>query len=301
MKISRPRRASSSRNRLRAATLAVTAAALSVVSDARAEDKADVELRHDLAVDIPVTIGLGGGLLAYTLLLRDDVVPSTCTWCDGARPGGVNGFDSFFRDALVRRDTGPATITSHVVAYGAGPLATAALLSVAGADEGRSKNAPTDVLLMAEATLAALSLGEVVKGAASRERPNVHAEPDEARHAEIAAQVGANASFPSGHTLAVFAMTGSAGMIATMRGYRLAPLIWIAGSVLGVTAAYLRVAADQHYVTDTLAGAALGVAVGAGVPWLFHRPRKEPSLLDRASISTQPVLSGRVVSVSLAF
>jgi hypothetical protein len=31
-----------------------------------------------------------------------------------------------------------------------------------------------------------------------------------------------------------------------------------------------RIAADRHYFTDSLAGAALGYAAGYGLPWLLH-------------------------------
>ncbi len=262
----------------------------------------DVELRHDLWIDVPVTFGLGLGLLGYSFV-RDDVVATSCHWCENPRPDGVNAVDTFFRDALVRGDTNPARLTSHVVSYGVAPVTAAVLLSVAAADNGTLKHAPVDLLLTAEASLTAMSVLEVVKATVSRERPNVHAELDEQKREQLIADGGAFASFASGHTLSVFAITASAGTIASMRGYRIAPLIWIAGSMLGVTAAYLRIAADQHYFTDTLGGAALGVGIGAGVPWLFHRPRSAPRWIDGATLSTQPAPSGsgRVVSLSVAF
>lgn len=283
--------------------VAIVLGAVFQAGEAGADESAagpDVELRHDLRVDIPVTVGLAGGLVAYSFV-RDDIVSTSCHWCENPRPDGVNAVDTFFRDSLVRRDTNPARLASHIVSYGVAPLGTAVLLSVAAADNGTLKHAPIDLLLVAESTLTAMSVLEVVKAAASRERPNVHAEPDEDKRAQLIADGGAFASFASGHTLSVFAITASAGTIASMRGYRLAPLIWIAGSMLGVTAAYLRVAADQHYFTDTLGGAALGVGIGAGVPLLFHRPTGTPRWMDRATLTTQPVPSGRVVSLSVAF
>lgn len=283
-----------------AGALCATIVATPAAADEPTAVGPDVELRHDLRVDIPVTIGLAGGLVAYSFV-REDIVASSCHWCESPRPDGVNPIDTFFRDALVRRDTNPARLASHVVSYGVAPLTTAVLLSLSSADNGTLKHAPVDVLLVGEATLTAMSVLEVVKATVSRERPNVHAEPDEEKRAQLIADGGAFASFASGHTLAVFAMTASAGTIATMRGYRLAPLVWIAGSMLGVTAAYLRVAADQHYFTDTVGGAAIGVGVGAGVPLLFHRPTSTPRWTDRATLTTQPVPSGRVVSLSFAF
>ena len=60
-----------------------------------------------------------------------------------------------------------------------------------------------------------------------------------------------------------------------MRGYRLAPLVWIAGGVIAFTVSYLRIAADRHYFTDVTVGAALGIGTGIAIPLLFHRPVKE--------------------------
>jgi membrane-associated phospholipid phosphatase len=36
---------------------------------------------------------------------------------------------------------------------------------------------------------------------------------------------------------------------------------------------YLRVAGEAHWLTDVLAGAAMGGGVGFAVPWLLHRRR----------------------------
>ncbi len=39
---------------------------------------------------------------------------------------------------------------------------------------------------------------------------------------------------------------------------------------LAVSVPYFRMAADRHYLTDVLVGAAVGTAVGIGVPLAFH-------------------------------
>jgi membrane-associated phospholipid phosphatase len=255
------------------------------------ESSTDVELRYDLRVDLPVTIAIAGGLIAYTAVGRDELLPDRCRWCDGDRPK-VNAFDDFFRDALVRRDTGPASKTSHVVSYAAGPAVIAGLLAAAELDEGKSKNLVVDALIVAEATLAAVASSEVVKALTLRERPNIHAVVDQDRHDADAAKIGSNLSFPSGHALAVMALTASAGTVASMRRYRAAPAIWVTGTMLTLAASYLRMAADQHYMTDTIAGAAIGLGVGAGVPLLFHGPKSTPALIGA---------DGRTLSVTIAF
>jgi membrane-associated phospholipid phosphatase len=223
---------------------------------------------------VPVTVGIGAGLAAYTAFLRTSITPNACNWCDGSRPDGVNGLDRFFRDTFARSDPDPPGITSHVISYGLAPVMTGTLLTLAANYQGHLANAPVDLLITAEATLTAVALSEVLKAFLSRERPGVHQTVDDGAHAAASREAGALASFPSGHTLAIFALTSSAGTIAAMRRYRLTPLIWGAGTILGIAAAYLRIAANQHYFTDTIAGAGIGLGVGTAMPLLFHGPVK---------------------------
>jgi membrane-associated phospholipid phosphatase len=264
------------------------------VEDAHADETAsDIELKYDLRIDLPVTLGQSAALLAYVAFGREQLLPSTCNWCDGPRPG-VNAVDQFFRDAFVRQETQAAGITSHAVSYVTAPLLTAGLLWGSASDEGHGKNFWVDGLIVAESTITAVSISEVLKALLYRERPNVHATVDDAQHAVEAAKPGANLSFPSGHTLAVMALTASAGTVAGMRRYRATPAIWICGTMLALAAGYLRMAADQHYFTDTLAGAAMGLGIGAGVPLLFHGPRAP---LHGGGFYTD----GRTLNVALAF
>ena len=90
-------------------------------------------------------------------------------------------------------------------------------------------------------------------------------------------------------------------------GYRLAPVVWIAGGVLALAASYLRMAADRHYFTDVTVGAVLGTGIGIAVPLLLHRPVKDERraaalrLLDGARISTSEIPGGRIVGVGGCF
>jgi membrane-associated phospholipid phosphatase len=102
-----------------------------------------------------------------------------------------------------------------------------------------------------------------IKVAAARERPYVHFTDD--RGSED------NLSFPSGHTSRAFALATSAAVIAHARGYRSERLIWAGGMTLAAMTGYLRIAADRHYVTDVVTGAALGVTAGLTVPLLMRR------------------------------
>jgi membrane-associated phospholipid phosphatase len=263
-----------------------------------------VELRYDVWVDGAVIVGLAGAIGAWTLV-QDDVLPNECRWCDGSSPGAVNAVDDFFRTWLRRPDTTPASTTSHVVAYGVAPLTALGLGAAAAISDRRSDEILVNDLLLVEAVAASIFTTEALKSVFLRERPYVHAiaDPDEKRAA--LEQKDALVSFPSGHTTATFAMAAAGGTIATMRGYRLAPLVWVAGAMLGVATGYLRIAADRHYFTDVLGGAAVGTGIGIGVPVLFHRPRETASPVAQwmynARIATSDVPGGRVVTLGWTF
>jgi membrane-associated phospholipid phosphatase len=284
----------------------VLAVALSLAtSEARADEPITkpVELRHDLRVELPATAGLAIAVVGWRLL-RDDLEPSQCRWCDGREGSGkVNAVDDWFRTALKRSDTHPANVTSYVLAFGAAPLAAAGLTALGAAVDGRENEILVDIVAVAEGGLSAMLVTEILEPITLRTRPYVHAiADDEARAAEIA-KTGAFHSFPAGHVVEAFGLASAAGVVASMRGYRLAPLVWATGLLIGVATAYTRIAADRHYFTDTLAGAAIGMAVGGGVPFLLHRPvdRARTSLLDRARFAATPVPRGTMLSLGWTF
>ncbi len=278
-------------------------ALLLFVSEARADEpRRPIELRHDLRVEIPVTGGLLAGVLAWRLT-RDDLEPSHCRWCDGASPAEVNAVDRWFRDALRRPDTYPANITSYVLAYGVAPIGVPVVTALAASADDRSRGILVDMLAIAEGTLVAVGVTQFLEPLTLRTRPYVLAIADEqARNAEIA-KTGAFHSFPSGHVTAAFGVATASGVVASMRGYRLAPLVWASGMMLGVATAYTRMAADRHYFTDTLAGAAVGVVFGGGVPLLFHRPVEADGLgfAARMRPMATPVPGGQVVGLTGIF
>ncbi len=130
-----------------------------------------------------------------------------------------------------------------------------------------------DFLIVSEAPVASGLLGEALRFSTGRERPSVRALPPEEKAMTEHPEEN-NLSFVSGHAATSFALAVSSGMVASKRGRRLAPVIWAAGLTLAAATSYLRIASDEHYMTDVLGGAALGAAVGLAVP-LLHRPRGE--------------------------
>lgn len=129
-----------------------------------------------------------------------------------------------------------------------------------------------DVLVHAEAAAVALALTEISKHTFHRPRPFAHfCEPLDA---PALGDDDARLSFFSGHTATAFATATAGWRLAQMRGYRHAGRLKAGGLALATTTGVLRIAADKHYLTDVLVGAAAGWGAGYLVTRL-HRPERE--------------------------
>ncbi len=219
------------------------------------------ELRWDPPADATVTI-VGSALWLASVALWPRLAPSSCRWCDD------NGMDSRVRGALVWHDPAIADALSDGTAFLLAPAAALGLDALAASHEQARSGIPLDALLITEATVLALDVTQITKLLAARERPYVHFLPEGERHHTADDDV----SFFSGHTAETFALASATGTVATLRGYRWAPIPWIAGGVIAAGTGYLRIGADRHWLTDVLIGLVAGVCVGIAVPLLFHSP-----------------------------
>jgi len=244
-------------------------AANSGVSQAQVPASRPVELRHDLEVELPTLAGLATVVVGFRLL-RDGLEPSSCRICDPTEPGRVNTLDGWFRSELKHSDTYPVNVVSYVLAFGLAPVSAAGLTILAAHTDHREGEDLVNVVAIAEGGFGAMLTTEVLEFSTLRMRPYVHAIEDPAERDRVIAQTGAFHSFPAGHVVETFGLAAASGVVASRRGYRLAPLVWGVGLTLGLATAYARVAADRHYFTDVLAGAAIGTVVGGGIPLLFH-------------------------------
>ncbi|HSP77464.1 MAG TPA: phosphatase PAP2 family protein, partial [Myxococcaceae bacterium] len=104
-----------------------------------------------------------------------------------------------------------------------------------------------------------------------------------------------NVSFYSGHTSLAFSLVTAAGTVSELRGYRNRWLIWAVGLPAAAATGMLRMAADKHYLTDVLVGAAAGSLFGVGVPLLLHG-REETQQLQAAELRVTGGIGGFVVS-----
>lgn len=206
---------------------------------------------------VHLSIATGGTLLyVATAGVETDLAPDTCRWCE---PTAV---DVWTRDTLRwNTDLDTASMTSHVTTYALTPAVGAGLLLV---NTDRNAGAVIDDLTpIAEAFTLSRWASRILKLSFGRQRPYAHFGEG--------GTGDANLSFPSGHAAAAFAVATSAGAVAHMRDYSSEPYVWIAGLTLAAASGYLRIAADRHYLTDVVGGAALGTAVGLTVPLLMRR------------------------------
>jgi membrane-associated phospholipid phosphatase len=257
---------------MRARAAAALAAAL-LALPARAEPP---PLRYDAARDGALAAG-GAALWISSELAKGRLAPPACRWC------AENGLDAGARDLLLWGRADRAARASDVLAFGVLPAGIAAHQLLAARAAGSAKEGLVDLLVVAEAAALSMDLNQVVKFAAGRQRPFVHhaaagrsPDPDD------------DLSFYSGHATLAFSLAAAAGTVSDLRGYRSAPWVWGAGMTLAAGVSYLRVAGDKHYLTDVLAGAALGSAAGIALPRLLHG-RKDGSGAPSAAVTAAPL------------
>lgn len=253
-----------------AAALIASGAALPV--PANADPPA---LRYDARDDGALAAG-ATALWIASELAKGRLAPPSCRWC------AENRLDGRVREALVWERPDRAARASDAIAFGLLPAAMAAHQLLAARAAGATKEGFVDVLLVAEAAALSVDLNQLVKYSAGRQRPFVHHASADRR-----ADADDNLSFYSGHSTLTFAIAAAAGTVSDLRGYRSAPWVWGAGMTLAAATAYLRIAADKHYLTDVLAGAALGTAGGIALPRLLHA-RKPEAGASGATLAASP-------------
>jgi membrane-associated phospholipid phosphatase len=212
--------------------------------------------RHRL---LHVSLTLAGGVFyaASETVFKSDLAPTTCGWC--VPPG----FDASVRGALKWHDTARADTISSVTGFVITPtleLGMVALTSLELPDRSWARMID-DTIPILETVVFAETVDQITKFSVARARPFVH-------FTNAPFQYDNNVSFFSGHTTLVFAVTVSAGFVAHTRHYAVEPYIWATGFTLAATTGYLRMAADKHYLSDVLVGAAFGTGAGLAIPYL---------------------------------
>lgn len=190
---------------------------------------------------------------------------------------GDNAFDAAFRDWLradTRQEREAAGVAGDVL-WQAGTFMPYVIDVPVILLAHREPRVAWQVLMM---DLEANAVAGFINGAlfyqVGRGRPSVHDCTVDPNYDELCGGRSNNASFPSGHVLGIATAAG-----LTCAHHRHLPLYGHAAADAGVCAvmsaatvvtAATRIMADRHYATDSLAGAAIGFAVGYGLPRLLH-------------------------------
>jgi hypothetical protein len=235
------------------------AAVVSAASPIRADDGPDLRAAEWRAAATAL------GALALQSSIVASSKPDHCKSCS------PSGLDESVREALLWTHPVGAQRASDV-------LASVAIPVLAVGDAARSTtsaaNAGRDVLVVSEAASLCMLTTVVAKNGFARLRPGVPATPGQA--------AGLYQSFWSGHTSFAFSIAVSQAMQDTLRDDPAAPWIWLVGLALASGVGYFRIAGDEHWLTDVVAGAAVGSAFGVGVPLL------EKGLVHGVTLSPAP-------------
>ncbi len=246
----------------------------------------------ELRFDSPWIDGLvtGVGFVAWygTSSSESTFSRSSCRWCN---PPGI---DTSIRSALRWSDTSAASAISNVtfVQLGIGVIGFNALAAAQAQPDGGFqawRDFYMDSAAVAEATILAADFNQGVKFLVARERPFVHALAPADKGA-TSSPADNNTSFYSGHASTSMALAVSMAEVASLRRYDWAPVAWATLPALSLVTGYLRIAADKHYFTDVVSGAAMGALFGYFVPHLFHNPRETGTLNKSEVASLRPMI-----------
>ena len=256
---------------------------LAVVAQAPAPARADGSLPVNRKRDL-ILIGVGGGAYLAAELLKDDLTPARCRWCDD------NALDRAARDAFRWDAVNRAATASDVTGYALVPGVALGLSALVATHDGRSDDFVDNSIVIVQAATFALDLNQLVKYTVMRARPAQLAAP---RDPEVVGH-DVNLSFYSGHTTLAFSLATAGGMVASIRGYRWSGVVWGAGLTAAAATGYFRMAADKHYLSDVLVGALIGAGFGVAIP-LLHR--RCPAL----RVVATPVGEGALLGIGGAF
>jgi membrane-associated phospholipid phosphatase len=274
------------------ATALVLAVAL-VPAGVHAQDTKGAGLEYRASLDAPLTLAGVAGTLGPRLL-TDETKAWSCKWCDrdGHGRDTLNGLDAAARRHWRWSDREKAHSWSNVTL---GLSLVAPTAAFAAGREGFGDGFGGEMLIVLEAAALNMAVTQGTKYLFRRERPWAHFDdpPLEGQHKGSRESV---VSFVSGHSSLAFALAVSTGSLASLRADPGREWVWATGLTCAAATAYLRVAADKHYLTDVLAGAVIGTAVGWAVPRLFDR--RPEDIAEAVAVRPPPPVA--VFSVVLA-
>jgi membrane-associated phospholipid phosphatase len=250
---------------LASAVLVVEAAEIPAPSDTAS----DIHAAPSAAVSVYEVDPLSDGLILGTTALSWAVLslagPNWVTPHCPCSPADVPGID---RVAL-KWHSQTADVLSTVTEV----LALLAPLGVDLVDVGFGKVLLEDMVVYGEVLSISGTVTTATKFAVQRPRPYVYGTTSTA----VLNSPASYTSFFSGHSSATFGALTTLAMTESLRhGTSVWP--WLIVGLVGTSVAVERVLAGQHFPTDVIAGAAVGVATGVLVPLLHRRTGPEAHL-----------------------
>ena len=152
-------------------------------------------------------------------------------------------------------------------------------------------------VMYAETVLATYSLKEFTKSLVNRTRPYMYYDE---KPLDLIAKGDWNESFPSGHSALAFSGATFASYVFS-KYFSDSPwkyVVMAASYSVATATAIFRVAGGKHFLTDVLAGAAIGTAVGFVVPWLHTLKAGNTGNAGNRGIEPQVYLGGIGLKIS---
>lgn len=198
---------------------------------------------------------------------------------DDGRWNLTNSFDGGVRDALRLESREARDMAGDISDLGLtlslNQLMIDALV-VAWWGHGRGSVAFEMTMINFETIAFSTAINSLIKSVTARQRPYYDECSTETRFADRDECNGTDRyrSFFSGHTSSAFAAAGLTCMHHANLPLYGSPGADAAGCVLALAVASatgtLRIMSDNHYASDVLVGAAVGLGSGLGLPWLLH-------------------------------
>jgi membrane-associated phospholipid phosphatase len=240
----------------------------------------------NLALDLGLTFGSMVVLYLPRHLVEGTIEPSCGLACD---PLDVNWLDR----KVVGNRSEAAGLVSDI---GAGtvvalPLLLGAIDTLVTRPEDGWLGYGKDVLILVETLSFTMGATTTVKLLVQRPRPYVY---DSTVNDEDKLDAYSSLSFPSAHTSYSFSMA-TAYSYLYMKRHPDSPVVipmWIGTYALASTVAILRTEAGDHFYTDVIAGAVLGIGLGLLIPWLHERQTGNPDPGESGSrVSVTPAVT----------
>jgi membrane-associated phospholipid phosphatase len=265
-----------------AAFLAVPSAQVPRAADAPARTPMAEPVSTVNLAALDVNWAVDGTITGVTLAVwvlpeffKASLAPAEARWYD---PPGI---DASARAVLVWPNPAPAALASDIL-VAAVPLGLCLWDFLEANAAGGFRTVAEDLLVITEAMTVAGALTTVTRYTTARIRPYAY-------YGQPSGVPEDHLSFWSGHTTTAFSAAAAAGYVAQIRGYDSWPWVYAVGFTAAGAVAYFRVAGDRHWLTDVLAGAAVGTGIGFLVPWLH---RSSPQL----SLRVVPISQGLAVA-----